>query len=147
MKTSSVLIMTMGFSLLLLGCGEKVVESLQERDGLFYAVNEDKGFTGRFAEYWDENGQKISETNYKEGKKDWLETLWHENGQKKQEMNYKNGELHGLWTEYRENGSKFETNYKNGKKDGLSTLWGKSGEKLYETNYKNGKRGEKLCCD
>jgi len=38
-----------------------------------------------------ENGQKKSETNYKDGKKHGLMTEWHENGQKKAEGNAKEG--------------------------------------------------------
>ena len=39
-----------------------------------------------------ENGQKMSEGNWKDGKRDGKYTAWHENGQIKSEKNYKDGE-------------------------------------------------------
>ena len=42
---------------------------------------------------WHKNGQKQSESNWKEGKEDGLEVWWHENGQKSGELNFKDGEL------------------------------------------------------
>ena len=46
---------------------------------------------------WYENGQKSSETNYKNGKKDGLMTEWHENGMKIKEGKYLNDLMEGEW--------------------------------------------------
>ena len=51
---------------------------------------------------WYENGQKKSEVNYNDGKRDGLETAWYENGQKKSESNWRDG----LWIKWYENGQK-----------------------------------------
>ena len=45
---------------------------------------------------WYENGQKRTEINYKNGKKEELQTRWHENGQKRSEANWKNGKKDGI---------------------------------------------------
>jgi antitoxin component YwqK of YwqJK toxin-antitoxin module len=57
------------------------IEIKQERNGLVYLPNETKPFTGVFVG-WHHNGQKKSEENYKDGKKDGTHTSWHYNGQK-----------------------------------------------------------------
>ena len=42
--------------------------------------------------YYD-NGQKESETNYKNGKEEGLRISWHSNGQKQYEGHFKNGKV------------------------------------------------------
>ena len=69
---------------------------------------------GPHIEYY-ENGQKKSETHYKDGKPEGLLTGWYENGQKKS-----------------------ETQYENGKQDGLETRWDETGMKVLEVQYKDG---------
>jgi antitoxin component YwqK of YwqJK toxin-antitoxin module len=76
--------------LLIVGC-EKEVSSLQERNGVYYEINSEKGFTGNLIKKYP-NGQKMSESNYKDGKLEGLVTAWDENGQKESEMIFKNGE-------------------------------------------------------
>jgi antitoxin component YwqK of YwqJK toxin-antitoxin module len=75
-------------------------------------------------------------------KKEGLETRWHENGQKKTETNWKNGERHGLMTEWYDDGRKLaESNWKNGKKHGLLTIWFDTTDTVrMETNYKDDKK-------
>ncbi len=70
--------------------GEKVVDYLQERNGVMYEVNQKKPFTGKFLTPY-QNGQKKTEANYKNGKYDGLMIGWYENGQKKTEVNFING--------------------------------------------------------
>jgi antitoxin component YwqK of YwqJK toxin-antitoxin module len=65
-------------------------------------------------EYWD-NGNKMFETHYKNGKKDGLQISWREDGTKESEGHWKDGKLNGI-----------------------STLWYPSGKKKCETHYKNG---------
>ena len=55
--------------------------TLVEKDGLMYAPDSDKPYSGVAVEYY-ENGQKWKEGTYKDGKKDGLETEWYEDGQK-----------------------------------------------------------------
>ena len=103
--------------LLMVGCGEKThyspplteeevkiiaeaidVNTLQKRgkkgEELAYAPNEQTPYTG-WAKGMRDNGQVESLDQYKDGKRDGLETWWHE-GQKKSEENYKDGKLDGL---------------------------------------------------
>jgi len=56
-------------SLILAGCSERVVDTLQNRNGVGYAINEENPYTGRLIEYWG-NGEKKREVNYKDGKQD-----------------------------------------------------------------------------
>ena len=87
-----------------------------------------------------ENGQKQLEANYKDGKRDGLQTNWHKNGQKKSEANYKDGKRDGLYVTWHDNGQKSsEKNRKDGKQDGLAAEWYENGKKKLEVNYKDGK--------
>jgi antitoxin component YwqK of YwqJK toxin-antitoxin module len=137
-------------------------EKLERRDGLWYF--EGKAFTG-IAGLKHENGQKKTETTYKDGKEHGLYTEWRENGrkfegstykdgkrhglytrwygpgQKSAEGTYKDGKLDGLWTEWYSNGQKqWEFTFKEGKRDGLHTHWHKNGQKEEERTFKNGKK-------
>jgi antitoxin component YwqK of YwqJK toxin-antitoxin module len=85
------------------------------------------------------NGQKKSESIYKDGKLDGVTTYWHTNGQKKSKSIYKDGKMNRLTTGWYENGQKnTEGNFKDGKRDGLHTTWYKSGQKKSELNFKGG---------
>jgi len=87
------------------------------------------------------NGQKRSETQFKDGKKDGLETWWHSNSQMWMERPYKNGKRDDLWTRWFWTGQKeWECHYKDGKKDGLETWWHDNGQKQWEIHYKNGEQ-------
>ena len=86
-----------------------------------------------------ENGKKFMEYTYKDGQLDGLETLYYENGQKESEVTYKDGNEEGPQTQYYENGKKFmEYTYKDGLQVGLSTTWYESGQKKEETTFKEG---------
>ena len=98
------------------GCmEEKEVSYLQDRNGIKYEINSEVGFTGKYVKKY-ENGQKLVERHYKDGKLEGLYTEWYDNGQK--------------WS---------ESNYKGGKREGLETWWYGNGQKKSEVNYKNGK--------
>ena len=75
------------------------------REGLFYLPFHDEPLTGKYIG-WYENGQKKSESTYRNGKQVGLIVERYENGQKKTEENYKDGKLDGLSTEWYENGQK-----------------------------------------
>ena len=93
---------------------------------------------------WYENGQKSFESNYKNGKQDGKDVMWYENGQKLFEDNWKDGQSEGKQYGWHENGQKWsEYNYKNGKRDGKQYYWHKNGQKQLEENYKNGQKDGK----
>jgi len=107
----------------------------QTRSGIAYLPNQTEGFTGKNLCVY-RNGQKKSEGNYKDGKRNGKWTWWYENGQMEFEINYKDGEVDGKWTDWFENGQKqLEGNYKDGKRNGKWTSWYENGQKRTEVNY------------
>jgi antitoxin component YwqK of YwqJK toxin-antitoxin module len=90
-----------------------------------------------------------SETTWKDGEKDGLETQWYRrNGKKESEITWKNGERDGLATWWYENGQKMgEQTLKNGERDGFATKWYENGQKKEEGTYKNGKLISSKCWD
>ena len=164
--------------LLLGGCGEKEepvaevkpesdsvnAEELEERESIMYLKDSETPYTGKsFRSH--SNGQKMSEGNWKDGKRNGLFVVWHENGQKEGEGNWKDDKsigLHvswykneqkesegnykddkpiGLHVSWHENGQKgIEKNYKDGKEEGLETQWHENGQKLAEQNWKDGEK-------
>ena len=98
-------------------------------EGIRYLKDSDTPYTGKVFTLFG-NGQKLSEGNWKDGKKEGLSVVWHENGQKKLEGNYKDGEMYGLWTLRHENGQKAEErNYKDGEVvKGSAKYWNSKGE-------------------
>jgi antitoxin component YwqK of YwqJK toxin-antitoxin module len=74
---------------------DKIVTTLQDRNGLAYAPNEATPFTG-ILEHKFPNGQKQAEGNFKDGQQNGLATFWFESGQKKAEINFKDGQQYGL---------------------------------------------------
>lgn len=85
-------------------------------EGIRYLKDSDTPYTGKVFTLH-ENGTKMYEGNYKDGKPDGLSVSWHENGQKWSEGNWKNGKQEGLWVTWHENGQKeMEATYKDGKK-------------------------------
>jgi hypothetical protein len=100
----------------------------------------DKPLNGLHTEYHD-NGQKMIEENYKDGKPDGTTTDWYENGQKRLESNHKEGKSHGKSTFWNENGQiQWEDNHKDGKHDGTTTEWYENGQKKLEQDFKNGRQ-------
>ena len=92
-----------------------VVTDAEEKGGIIYLPSKTKPFTGKnLCKY--ENGQKKSEGNFKDGKRDGVYNSWYKNGQIKSERIYKEDEEIGKWTYWHENGQKeHEVNYKDGK--------------------------------
>ena len=119
--------------LLLGGCGEKHEgvnwEELEISGDLFNEIAYHKGspYTGKSYKLHP-NGQKYTETNYKDGKEDGLDVMWFENGQKAMEVNWKNGKQDGLLTTWHEDGQKWiKENYKDGEKVSAK-YWNSKGE-------------------
>ncbi len=90
MKKTSAILLAISFLMLAGGCSEKTTETIQERNGLYYVANETTPFTGTFETKFS-NGQKETESNFKDGKLDGLATTWFESGQKEPESNFKDG--------------------------------------------------------
>jgi antitoxin component YwqK of YwqJK toxin-antitoxin module len=67
-------------------------DSLEERDDLYYQVNESEPYSGWVKEMWDSE-QLRSLGQAKDGKRDGLYTLWNENGQKRWDRTFKDGEF------------------------------------------------------
>ncbi|MDB4737337.1 hypothetical protein OAF75_00730 [Verrucomicrobiales bacterium] len=73
------------------------LEELERRTGgtekdIVYLKGSDTPYTGKSFELY-KDGQKRSESNWKDGKRGGLEVWWHENGQKSVDLNWKDGEL------------------------------------------------------
>ena len=112
---------------------------VQERNGLYYLVNQQEPFTGDNLCVYTNSGQYYSKGKIKKGKEDGNWTSWYENGQKKREKNYKDGKKDGKSTYWYHHGQiGYERTYKDGKKDGKETWWYESGQKN-EGTYKDDK--------
>jgi len=66
--------------------------SIQKRDGLYYQVNESEPYSGWSKRMYFLSEQIESLAPFKDGKLDGLATHWYKNGQKKTETTYKDGE-------------------------------------------------------
>ena len=73
-------------------------------DEIAYLSGEDTPFTGKVECFYD-NGQKVEEGNYKDGKLDGLYTSWYENGQKREETNWRDDKLMAAFV-WKPNGEK-----------------------------------------
>lgn len=114
------------------GSGREInSEQLQKRgDGLFYAVNEEKPYSGKVVELY-KSGQKKIEQTFSNGKLHGLTTSWNSDGQKEEETSYQNGAQTGPYRTWYDNGQqKSEGVYKEGKEEGKWTFWTRNGEKI-----------------
>jgi len=142
---------------------DKVIERPKLSRREFYVdVKPPENFTGTWVN-WYVNGQKGSETQFKNGKLDGTSTAYYDTGVKSYEQHlvnhvahgtgtgwysdgklmytgqYRNGKQDGKWVHWYPNGTKQqESNYNNSAQDGLFAGWYKSGQKQFEMNYKNG---------
>ena len=105
-----------------------------------YSIAQNHGTQNGLTIFFYQSGQKKSEENYKDGKRDGPQNFWYENGQKLRESRIKDGKLDGLWTSWHKNGQKeLEGNYKEGVRNGLWTSWYQNKQKKMEGNLKDGK--------
>ncbi len=65
---------------------------LQDRNGLHYQVNESEPYSGWAKRMYFRSEQIWALAPFKDGKLDGLATHWYKNGQKKTETTYKDGE-------------------------------------------------------
>jgi antitoxin component YwqK of YwqJK toxin-antitoxin module len=88
--------------------------------------------------YYD-NGQIMSETDYKGNIKDGEQIWWHENGQMKHKAIFVDDKLNGKWSSWHDSGVNYqEGNYLNNNADGVWTFIGENGNKYKEEIYING---------
>ena len=114
------------------------INNLIDRDGLFYAQNQEKPFTGSVFALYD-NGRKKLNGRYKNGIKNGQWTWWNRHGGMVRRGSYKNELTYGLWKFYHNNGILKEKGiYKNGIKDGKWINWHENGQKKTEKTYNDG---------
>ena len=95
-------------------------------------------------EYWDyympdPKQYCMSETHYKNGRKDGLETCWNASGRKLGERNFQNEKPDGLNKRLFESGKKkFITLYKNGKGHGIRKEWGENEKLIFQGIFVDG---------
>ena len=152
MQNMNIQLTMLVFALVVFGlsCGEREIEvdklKLRE-DGLFYAENEDKPYSGKVTDFYIvydglniKSKKKKAEIVLKNGQASGLAREWYDNGQVKNEGEYKEGKSHGLWTYWRENGQKSdEITFKDGIYDGRRAHWYENGQKGQEGVFKDGK--------
>ena len=131
-------------SLSLLGAEDDqvAIKSLQKRgvahNQLYYLPTQDMPFTGKAVAKWP-NGQKKTEINYKDGKRDGLKAHWFESGQKLSEISYKAGKHDGPLTMWYENGKlRRKGNHMDGKMVGIWTHWYENNQQRDEMFYIGG---------
>jgi antitoxin component YwqK of YwqJK toxin-antitoxin module len=123
------LLLFAGLVMLILACSPERVNfsQLQDRNGLYYLVNNDKPFSGQVVSMT--NGKTEFEGSVENGLKTGRWTYYYPNGQKKQEGIYSEGLKDGNWTSWKENGQsdyvevyKFGKNLKNDARPDSATL-------------------------
>jgi hypothetical protein len=101
MKKNLVLLI---FLLMLFACSSEKMNfnKLQDRNGLYYLVNEDKPYSGEIVSYF--NGKPDFEGQIENGLRVGIWVFYYPSGQKKMEGSYKEGLKDGNWTSWQENG-------------------------------------------
>lgn len=106
---------------------------------LRYYVNEEGKKDGSFITYY-KNGNKQSESRYKNGKLDDLWMRWYSDGNPEAKGYYKNGMGDGLWSNWYPNKNlKSEGHFKNGDKDGVWMEYYPNGDHKSEIHHKDGR--------
>jgi antitoxin component YwqK of YwqJK toxin-antitoxin module len=130
------LIIPLVLSLMSCAAREIDIEQIEERDGIAYAVDEDKPYSGKvtgFVPIWYTDRKKWNELNVVNGKQEGLQRSWYENGQLESEGNYVKGQREGLQRGWHENGQlRREETYVNDELEGLCRYWYKNGQLRFE---------------
>jgi antitoxin component YwqK of YwqJK toxin-antitoxin module len=136
------------FVLIISSCSKEVPsDQLVERDGIYYEVNSQTGFTGTSISYY-ENGQLWEKITYTNGELDGVHERYYENGQLKYRINFKDDKYDGPYESHHNNGQLwYKTTYKNGKEEGLSESYSQNGELKFSGCYKNGDSIDMSYCD
>ncbi len=88
---------------------------------------------------WYDNGRKLLQGEYVNGKAEGLWTRWHQSGKLKSTFHDKGGEFHGVLTQYYEKGQTLRTgSYVDGKEEGVFRVWWEDGALKIEEYYQDG---------
>jgi len=119
---------------LLIGCSTDI-DTLQNRDGVWYEFNSEEPFSGYVYKEF-QSGKKRMKGWFKNGKQEGSITSWYENGQKELVGKFKNGKKDGIYTLWYPSGQmRNKVDFKNGKNNGFDTYWYESGQMRYEILY------------
>ena len=127
------------------------INDLIDRGGLLYAPNDDKPYTGKVFDFYD-NDQKKLDGGYRKGLKNGKWTWWNTNGSFDSTGNYRKGLFDGHWEFYYDNGQlKAKGDYRDGDgtnrdeygittngRNGKWIFWHKNGLQSSEGSYKDG---------
>ena len=82
------------------------------------------------------NGQKKTESTYRDGRQHGVATVWHETGRAIQEQHYRNGRQDGRRTQwfFATGKKRLEDHWKDGQREGLESQWHPSGQLASEGN-------------
>jgi hypothetical protein len=104
---------------------------------------EEGTFADHFAEdtwtVWNEDGQKISETQYQHGKKNGLESIWYPGGAIKSQRPYVDGKRHGvvfIWDEKER--KRTAVPYEKGVQHGFEARWDQDGQLVRVIEWERG---------
>ena len=144
MKTIyAVFVLSLLSAMLIGGCAaDNTIYSLEDityNNSIAYDKKLNHPVTGLVREYSD-TGVLLSETSYKDGKKDGVARAYFESGPLLMERHFKNGVISGNVKVYYASGSLAkEQTFENGKMNGLETRYYRSGKVQRETLYNDGK--------
>jgi antitoxin component YwqK of YwqJK toxin-antitoxin module len=95
---------------------------------------------GRY-EYWNVDGTKLGDGEYKEDLRSGKWTYWNPTGRKSEQCEYRAGKRNGASRRWSEDGNLYETgSYVDEQRDGLWVWWYANGQKSAEERYKLGER-------
>ena len=141
-----VVLLVLSISALILSCGPKteIRETLftngQVKEHWQVIRDDDQNYLahGRYVS-WYENGQKLQEETWVDGKLNGQFITWYENGMKKQAGYYVDGLMQGLYREWAPDGIKIvEGLMEAGKQQGKWTYWDENGNIFKQEDYQDG---------
>ena len=116
----------------------KEIDSVQLKDGLAYEKGQETPFTGIHITR-DKDGNKFHTKSYLNGTLTLI-SIWYEDGTKLSEAEYKNGKANGHLLSWHKNGNMWiKSNFKDDKENGTSTIYYKNGQKKQISIFDNGK--------
>jgi hypothetical protein len=114
-------------------------DALQDREGIFFAINDDQPYSGFVVDGRYASGHPKIQQEYRNGKKWGLRKKWYENGQLTQMSYFEDGVAHGIMREWHENGvTMAEGSFEQGKLHGVVRRWYSTGKREAEYPYTNG---------
>lgn len=127
------------FTLFLIGCGKPIeLSNLQNREGVYYEVNNQKPFSGKFFSNYS-NGKIEEEGSLKKGVLNGKFISYYRNGQIRIEGRYNSGLINGNYKTFYENGeNKTSLNFKNGMFHGVNIVYKTLFTTRVDVEFKNG---------